>query len=304
MVARTDYLPFGETFEASGNGPAEGFTGQARDGEAGLDYFHARMYQPRTGRFNTVDPVFAGLFDPQQWNRYSYARNAPLRFIDLWGREICDAAEGAKWCPPLSAPNPYDAEHSAAPTLFAPTVPSANPNDWGYQGGELDLAEAGWDMAMSIQFFAGYEGAMGSSQPSPNVSVHLDVKLGSVSVLEEGTRLSPLAQLAIGIEDRAGPMSDPGTYAWLLGLSAAGGAGGAAAALQREALATALLGRRGLLLGTRGILNSNRYLRIGHSRFGGDAVLRASGECPKKWPLNRLKWVEDGHWTFKNYGKL
>ncbi len=48
VVARTDYLPFGETFEASGNGPAEGFTGQARDGEAGLDYFHARMYQPRT----------------------------------------------------------------------------------------------------------------------------------------------------------------------------------------------------------------------------------------------------------------
>ena len=88
VVARTDYLPFGETFEASGNGPAEGFTGQARDGEAGLDYFHARMYQPRTGRFNAVDPVYAGLFDPQQWNRYSYARNNPLRFVDPLGLEL------------------------------------------------------------------------------------------------------------------------------------------------------------------------------------------------------------------------
>jgi RHS repeat-associated protein len=57
VVARADYLPYGEELAAAGPMPSEHFTGQARDGEAGMDYFHARQYQPRTGRFNAVDPI-------------------------------------------------------------------------------------------------------------------------------------------------------------------------------------------------------------------------------------------------------
>ncbi|MCL4848959.1 MAG: RHS repeat-associated core domain-containing protein, partial [Acidobacteria bacterium] len=68
--------------------PPQQFTGQARDGEAGLDYFGARFYQPRHGRFTQVDPVYAGLFDPQQWNRYTYARANPLSFVDPDGRQV------------------------------------------------------------------------------------------------------------------------------------------------------------------------------------------------------------------------
>ena len=69
-VARADYEPFGETFTVPGmpgtSGlPAKQFTGQERDAEASLDYFGARFLEPRTGRFSQVDPVFAGLFDPQ-----------------------------------------------------------------------------------------------------------------------------------------------------------------------------------------------------------------------------------------------
>lgn len=85
VVSRADYLPFGEELASSGALPSERFTGQVRDGEAGMDYLHARQYLPRTGRFNAVDPVYAGLFDPQQWNRYSYARNNPLSFVDPSG---------------------------------------------------------------------------------------------------------------------------------------------------------------------------------------------------------------------------
>ena len=48
----------------------------------------ARFYRPRHGRFAQVDPVYAGLFDPQQWNRYAYARNNPLGFVDPDGRNL------------------------------------------------------------------------------------------------------------------------------------------------------------------------------------------------------------------------
>jgi RHS repeat-associated protein len=54
-------------------------------------YFGARYYASQTGRFTTVDPyldVQKALVDPQQWNRYAYVRNNPLRYVDPDGRAI------------------------------------------------------------------------------------------------------------------------------------------------------------------------------------------------------------------------
>jgi RHS repeat-associated protein len=66
------------------------FTGHERD--AGLssvkgtvDYMHARMCSPVTGRFLSVDPILGRTTVPQTWNRYSYARNNPVVFIDPSG---------------------------------------------------------------------------------------------------------------------------------------------------------------------------------------------------------------------------
>jgi RHS repeat-associated protein len=85
VVGRGDYLPFGENL-SSANLPAERFTGQERDAESGMDYFNARNYEPRTGRFNAVDPLVGGaLSNPQLWNRYAYALNNPLAFTDPSG---------------------------------------------------------------------------------------------------------------------------------------------------------------------------------------------------------------------------
>jgi RHS repeat-associated protein len=93
VVARTDYLPFGENVQLTGALPPWQFTGQIRDSEAGQDDFGARRYQPRHGRFTAVDPVYAGLFDPQQWNRYAYARSSPLHFVDRDGRALLAVVE-------------------------------------------------------------------------------------------------------------------------------------------------------------------------------------------------------------------
>jgi RHS repeat-associated protein len=65
------------------------FTGHERDAETGLDYFGARYYRPQVGRFTTVDPelnVKEALVDPQRWNRYAYAKNNPLKYVDPDGR--------------------------------------------------------------------------------------------------------------------------------------------------------------------------------------------------------------------------
>lgn len=104
VVARTDYLPFGENLQLTGTLPPWQFTGQIRDSEAGQDDFGARRYQPRHGRFTAVDPVYAGLFDPQQWNRYAYARSSPLVFVDPDGRQFRSGVEcrypgGGPGCP-------------------------------------------------------------------------------------------------------------------------------------------------------------------------------------------------------------
>lgn len=84
MVGRMDYSPFGEQVTVS-TVVHKSYAGLFRDGEAGLDYVQARSHQVRTGRFNAPDPVYAGLSAPQAWNRYSYALNNPLSFVDPTG---------------------------------------------------------------------------------------------------------------------------------------------------------------------------------------------------------------------------
>ncbi len=88
-------LPFGEECLTPPCTPLQGtntrkFTGKERDQETGLDYFGARYYGSKIGRFTTVDPVYTwreNLVDPQRWNRYAYARNNPLRYVDPDGRQ-------------------------------------------------------------------------------------------------------------------------------------------------------------------------------------------------------------------------
>jgi RHS repeat-associated protein len=99
VIERHDYLPFGEECTTGacasnpqvGQGEPKKFTGKERDAETGLDYFGARYYGSKVGRFTTVDPVYTwqeNLTDPQRWNRYAYARNNPLRFVDPDGKAV------------------------------------------------------------------------------------------------------------------------------------------------------------------------------------------------------------------------
>jgi RHS repeat-associated protein len=117
-IKRHDYLPFGEElFAGSGgrttaqgylaDGVRQKFTQKERDVETGLDYFLARYYSSVQGRFTSPDeftggpdelyafvddaadnPTFyADPANPQTLNKYQYAYNNPLRYVDADGHD-------------------------------------------------------------------------------------------------------------------------------------------------------------------------------------------------------------------------
>lgn len=118
--SRHDYLPFGEEIKTDvvTNSGRESiaqynlgsirqkFTGYERDAETGLDFAKARYYGSSAGRFTTPDPyniiletqaetepdptkaqakLRGYLEKPQQWNRYVYVTNNPLKYVDPTG---------------------------------------------------------------------------------------------------------------------------------------------------------------------------------------------------------------------------
>jgi RHS repeat-associated protein len=96
-IAAHTYYPFGRELTASSqDGERMKFTGHERDA-TNLDYMHARSYLPWTGRFLSVDPTRASAKPsvPQSWNRYSYAANNPLKFVDRNGQyyELASSAD-------------------------------------------------------------------------------------------------------------------------------------------------------------------------------------------------------------------
>jgi RHS repeat-associated protein len=79
--------PFGEGYAGA---PPEAFTGQDSDGNRSnpIYWFPERQYVATQGRWISPDPAGAAAVDlsnPQSWNRYAYALNNPLRYIDPLG---------------------------------------------------------------------------------------------------------------------------------------------------------------------------------------------------------------------------
>ena len=109
------YTPFGEVENASplndnmiGNSPHTTavvffayfrFTGSKIMPSAyRLQSMQARLQDPVTGRFLSIDPVgFASTGHPDMVNRFSYTYNDPMNLIDPTGEQSCGAD-----CPPVN----------------------------------------------------------------------------------------------------------------------------------------------------------------------------------------------------------
>ncbi|MBI1801246.1 MAG: RHS repeat-associated core domain-containing protein, partial [Chloroflexi bacterium] len=89
------YYGFGNVGYAVGLGSVTDYkyTGQRRESAVlGINLYDygARFYSAFTGRFLSADTLVPGAGNPQALNRYSYALNNPLKFIDPTGHSVCN----------------------------------------------------------------------------------------------------------------------------------------------------------------------------------------------------------------------
>lgn len=99
------YTPYGTSRYSSGSSPTSiGYTGQRADSTTGLDYYHARYYDPVAGQFASADTIADGL------NRYGYVRGNPETATDPTGHRLC-LGDDVWSCVPDSKPRPPTPTH-------------------------------------------------------------------------------------------------------------------------------------------------------------------------------------------------
>jgi RHS repeat-associated protein len=97
------YYAYGETRISTGSTPTERwYTGQVRQDDIGLDYFNARWYSSRIGRFVSADVMVPDAGNPQALNRFTYSRNNPVKYIDPSGHaaicgQQCEEENDYQW---------------------------------------------------------------------------------------------------------------------------------------------------------------------------------------------------------------
>jgi len=94
---RADYGPFGQPLTTNGSVPLQGkgYINERFDPETGLQYLHARYYDPLLSRFltpDTWDPDIPGV----DTNRYAYAGNDPINGSDANGHSYGSDTSGGR----------------------------------------------------------------------------------------------------------------------------------------------------------------------------------------------------------------
>lgn len=88
-----NYDPFGNPTQIVGSPPSVfGYTGEQTD-STGLVFLRARYYNARVGRFLTADSLIPDPLRSIGWNRYAYANNNPILYVDPSGH--CQGLSGA-----------------------------------------------------------------------------------------------------------------------------------------------------------------------------------------------------------------
>jgi len=178
-VETTQYMPFGHTRTPPGAAISNyKFTDEERDPETGLYNYDARHYDPVIGRFVSADSLIQDFYDPQALNRYAYARNNPLKYIDPQGHVFWDIVDFASFGLSLYS---FAAEPSLANAPFLawdtagllPFVPSSLVTKAGYKG--IKLLKEGGEKGAREAFEEGSQaGVQAVSKKRPGSPGHPD----------------------------------------------------------------------------------------------------------------------------------
>jgi RHS repeat-associated protein len=94
VVERLSYDAWGKRRNANGTDDtagsttslsSRGFTGEEQLSVAGLVHLNGRVYDPILARMTSADPTTPRPLSTQEWNRYAYASNRPLKYVDPTG---------------------------------------------------------------------------------------------------------------------------------------------------------------------------------------------------------------------------
>ena len=87
-LAEYKYRAFGLALSSTIPGQGPEFASMERDLASSDLYDHARYVGGKLGRFKSPDQLGGHAGDPQSWNRYAYARNNPLKYVDPNGQQV------------------------------------------------------------------------------------------------------------------------------------------------------------------------------------------------------------------------
>jgi len=289
-LAFHDYYPFGqEATSATQDTERMKFTGHERDlmGTSAqtddLDYMHARYDNPNIARFLSPDLLRGDPHQPQSFNLFAYVQNNPMNYVDPLGLQF-----------DLSYNAPKQRETGRVTITyggFGEGIPIAIPSSifWMIFGpGVLGGSQAG--------------GSSGGAVYSESASILNYISISDLASWR-ATKTGALAWVD-GLNPLGDPLANAGLYDRNFpGVQASTLIGVATRDIELTiALGCGISRVPGLVGRTSwfspgGLLNSNRYLRIGWGRFGGERVFRAAGE----W----VRWIsKNGKIDFWNGGPL
>ena len=121
------YRPFGADRDAGTVlNTDQKFTDQAHDASTGLYWYGSRYYDPHLARFAQPDPAVPAAADPQAFNRYSYVRNNPLRYVDPTGHTWVEP----DFRPPSTVADPVPERVGGGPNITDMLVVPRGPHIW------------------------------------------------------------------------------------------------------------------------------------------------------------------------------
>ena len=120
-----------QTISKNTIGLTRGYTGHEHWNQFGLIDMNGRFYDPLLGRFLSPDPYVQAPDNPQNFNRYAYCLNNPLKYTDPSGESIVGAClVTAAYMYVYGTMANWDSDHPF------------NPGDWNWKSGSTYTALA------------------------------------------------------------------------------------------------------------------------------------------------------------------